>query len=109
MIRNTEDPKIKIPEELSDEDKKSGLKERIWNAKVDQYAGRIFQLEENKSALYALITDSITKVMKEKLCAKKGYSKAVEDTDLIWLLESMEDIMIRFEEIKPKILCMDDQ
>jgi len=47
--------------------------------------------------------------MKEKLRAKKGYSKAVEDTDLIWLLESMEDIMIMFEEIKPNIICMDDQ
>jgi len=47
--------------------------------------------------------------MKEKVRAKKGYSKAVEGTDLIWLLEVMEDIMNRSEEIKPKILCMDDQ
>ncbi len=109
VIRNIEDPNIKIPEELSDEDKKSGLKERIWNAKVDQYAGRILQLEENKNVLYALITDSIAKVMKEKLRAKKGYSNASESNDLIWLLEAMQDIMIRFEEIKPKILCMDDQ
>ena len=76
---------------------------------MDQYAGRILQLEENKNVLYALITDSIAKVMKEKLRAKKGYSNASESNDLIWLLEAMQDIMIRFEEIKPKILCMDDQ
>ncbi len=56
-----------------------------------------------------MITDPITKVMKEKVRAKKGYSKVAEGTDLIWLLEVMEDIMNRSEEIKSKILCMDGQ
>ncbi len=46
VIRNTQDPKIKIPDELSDEDK-----ERIWNAKVDQYAGRIFNSRKTRMRL----------------------------------------------------------
>jgi hypothetical protein len=46
---------------------------------------------------------------KSKLRSKKGFSKAEEDSDPIWLLTQLEDIMVRFEEVKPKLFAIDDQ
>ena len=38
-----------------------------------------------------------------------GYMKANKANDAIWLLETVEDIMINFEETKPKTTSLDDQ
>jgi hypothetical protein len=66
-------------------------------------------LEENKGALYAVVMDGVLKIIKSKLKSKTGYSAADEANDSLWLLGSLEDIMINFEEVKPKILAIDDQ
>jgi len=64
---------------------------------------------ENKGALYTVVMDSVSKIIKSKLKSKTGYSAADEEGDSLWLLGSLEDIMINFEEVKPKILAIDDQ
>ena len=59
--------------------------------------------------MYALILDAVSKIIKSKLSNKAGYTKANENNDALWLLETLEDIMVNFEEVKPKILAIDDQ
>ena len=45
VVKKAEDPNIPKPEDLN-ENEKSKIKIRIWNAKVDQYAAQIMQLNE---------------------------------------------------------------
>jgi hypothetical protein len=108
VVKKLKDPTIEEPEDLK-QDETSRLKIRVWNVKVDHYTGRIMALEENKMALYALITEALSKIMKGTLRGKKGYENASENANVIWLLESLDEIMVKFEEVKPKLLSIDDQ
>ena len=63
----------------------------------------------NVGALYALLMENVSKMVRAKIKSKKGYSAAETNTDAIWLLANLEDIMINFEDTKPKILAIDDQ
>jgi hypothetical protein len=57
-----------------------------------------------------LIIESLSPTVKSKLRSKKGFSKAKEqDNDPIWLLTQLEDIMVRFEKVNPKLLTVDNQ
>jgi hypothetical protein len=66
-------------------------------------------LKGNKEALYMLVIESLSPMTKSKLRGKQGFSKAEEDTDPMWLLDQLDDIMVHFEEVKPKLLAVDDQ
>ena len=50
----------------------------------------------------------MSKIIKSKLKRNTRYTKADEVNDTIWLLETLEDIMINFEDVKPKTLAIDD-
>jgi hypothetical protein len=109
VVKNTEDPSIEEPKDLPTEDEGKKWKVRLWEQAVDRYGSRMATLEGNKEALYALVTSSLSPIAKSKLRGKQGFKKAEEDTDPIWLLTQLEDIMVRFEEVKPKLLAVDDQ
>ena len=49
------------------------------------------------------------KIIKLKLKSKTEYTKADGVNDSIWLLETLEDIMIIFKDVKPKTLAIDEQ
>ena len=49
------------------------------------------------------------KIIKLKLKSKTEYTKADGVNDSIWLLETLKDIMINFEYVKPKTLAIYDQ
>ena len=49
------------------------------------------------------------KIIKLKLKIKTGYTKSDEVNDSVWLLETLENTMIYFEDVKPKTLAIDDQ
>ena len=48
-------------------------------------------------------------IIKLKLKRKTVYSKADEVNDSVWLLETLEDIMINFGDVEPNTLAIDDQ
>ena len=108
-IRNNETPTFKEPIDLNDEDKKSQWKVRLWNQTVDRYGRQLATLDDNMGALFSLLHDNLSKLMKSKVKAKKGYAKAEEDKDTLWLLKTLEDVSLNFEENKPKLLAVDDQ
>ena len=47
--------------------------------------------------------------VKLKLSSKTGYTKADDGNDLLWLLKTLEDIMVNSEGVKPKTLAIDHQ
>ena len=76
---------------------------------MDIYRDRRAALEENKGALYAVLMDVVLNIIKSKLKIKTGNTKADEVNDSVWLLETLEDIVINFEDAKPKKIWIDDQ
>ena len=109
VLEHSKKPEIPEPDDLTSEESKKEWKIRVWNQKVDRYALRIDTLEENMGAMFALIKDGTSKIMKAKLRSKSGYEKAVKEKDVLWLLEALEDIVLNFEDTKPKLLAIDDQ
>ena len=109
VISSGELPDMDMPVDITDEEEKSKLKQRMWILKVDAYVARDAALKGNVIALYALMTTNFSKMIKSKVQSKMGYTKANKANDAIWLLEIVEDIMINFEDTKPKTTSLDDQ
>ena len=53
--------------------------------------------------------DGVSNIIELKLKSKTGYSKADGVNDSVWLLETLEDSIIKFEDVKPKTLANDEQ
>ena len=104
-----EDPTIPEPKDMTKSEETVRWKVRLWRQEVEIYGDRRAALEVNKGGLYAVLMDGVLNIIKSKLKSKTGYSKADEVNDSVWLLETLEDIMINFEEVKPKPLAIDDQ
>ena len=50
-----------------------------------------------------VLMDGVLKIIKSKLKSKTGYLKADEANDYVWLLETLEDIMINFKELARQV------
>ena len=109
VLKNGEMPKIVPPADLSSDDAKSQLKKRQWERKADIYTDRLITLDDNKAAMFALVHENITKILKAKIKSKTGYTEAEVNNNVVWLMETLEDIMVNFEEIKPNVLALDNQ
>ena len=104
-----EDPKIPEPTYMTVAEEAVKWNVRLWNQEEKRYGDRRASLEENKGVLYAVVMDGVLKIIKSKLKSNTGYTKADEVNDFVWLLGTLEDIMINFEDVKPKTIAIDDQ
>jgi hypothetical protein len=109
LLKHMTEPIIPEPKDMTADEETVKWKKRLWDQEVDRYGTRCAALQENKGALYAVVMDGVSKIIKSKLRSKTGYSKADETNNVMWLLGNLEDIMVNFEEVKPKILAIDDQ
>ena len=66
-------------------------------------------LNENKGSLFSLMMNNISKIAKEKLRSNANFNTKEEQGDVIWLMNSLDDIIVKFEQIKPNTLSLDDQ
>ena len=80
-----------------------------WDMEVNKYFAREDALKENSSAFFSLITELVSKITKSKLKSKTGFTDSERNSNIVWLLETLEDIILNFEDITPKILALDDQ
>ena len=76
---------------------------------MDRYGDRRAPLGENKGVLYTVLIDGFSMIIKSDLKSMTGYAKADEMNDSVWLIGTLEEIMINFEDVKPKMLAIDDQ
>ena len=67
VVSSGELPDIDMPDDTTDEEEKSKLKQRMWILKVDAYAARDAALKGNVIALYALMTTNFSKMIKSKV------------------------------------------
>ena len=109
MITNSEEPVIEEPEELSDSDSQSKLRTALWNIQVEKYAMKVDLLKENKGSLFSLMVNNVSKITKGKLKSKTEFKTKEDQGDVIWLMESLDDIIVKFEKVKPNTLSLDDQ
>ena len=104
-----EEPQFEIPKDLSEDGKKSSFKLAMWNKDVDKYSERLDIFQDNKAAIFALIVGAVSKMTRSKLRSKESFSRKKSDEDVIWLLESLDDIMVNFDKVKSSELAIDDQ
>ena len=104
-----EDPKIPETIDMTVGKKAVKWKVRLWSQEVDRYGDRHAALEGNKGGLYVVLMEGVSKIIKLNLKINTRYTKAGEVNDSIWLLEFLEDILINFEDVKPKTLVIDEQ
>ena len=71
IVKNRRDFPVPEPESQIEEEKKVDWKQRLWIQRVDQYSIRMENIEMNKTALYALIMNNVSKIVKSKLKSKK--------------------------------------
>ena len=76
LVKDGKEPDIGEPDDITMDDSKSFLKMRRWQFLVDRYSLRLVALEENKTSLFALVMDAVSKITKAKLKSKIGFSDA---------------------------------
>ena len=109
LIMKVENPNVAIPSELSVEDSKSALNMALWQLEVNKYSKRVGTLEENKSATFALIVNKISEITKYKLKSNAECLEKELESDVIWLIESLDGIMVNFEDAKPNEIATEEQ
>ena len=97
LMENMKEPELELPDELSESEKKSMLKVRLWELKVVKYSNRENLLREGKKSLFALVMDGVSKIIRSKLLGMSEFKRKSEAAgNVVWLLESLEDIMMKF-------------
>ena len=96
LIENMKEPELELPDELSESEKKSMLKVRLWELKVVKYSNREDLLREGKKSLFALVMDGVSKIIRSKLLDRSDFMESEVAGDVAWLLESLDDIMLNF-------------
>ena len=51
-------------------------------------------LNENKGSLFSLMMNNISKIAKEKLRSNANFNTKEEQGDVIWLMNSLDDIIV---------------
>ena len=109
LLKHMEDPKTPEPTNMTLAEEAVKWKVRLWSQEVDRYRERHAALEEKKGALYAVLMDRVSKIIKQKMKIKTGYTQEDEVNDYVWLIETLEYIMIKYEDVKPKTQAINDQ
>jgi hypothetical protein len=111
VVKYGEKPDIDTdkPVNLTEEESKDEVEKTLWLEDVKDFAKRRKTLKVNLTSLYALVKENLSKMTKSKIQSKAGYTKAEKEKDTVWLFAVLEDIMINFEDTKPKIYSLDDQ
>ncbi|CAJ1945786.1 unnamed protein product [Cylindrotheca closterium] len=107
-MENEEEPEITAPEKITeDEAKKMFLKDWYQRA-LDKYYGRMDHLENNISVLFNQVMQHMTSILRNKVKASKGHGEASSQSDLLWLLNTIGNIMSGYYVgVTPKDMALD--
>ena len=81
LLNHVEDPTIPEPTEMTVAKEAVNCKVRLCIQEVDRYGDRRASLEGERGAMYALLMDGVSNIVKSKLKSKTKYSKADEVKD----------------------------
>ena len=102
-------PNIPEPKDLDKKDENIKWKVRVWEKRVDNYAERLDIFEENAKALYSLILTNVSTATRAKIVSTKGFGKADDKKDAMWLLGTIEDIMLLIVKRQLPLITVSEQ
>ena len=108
VVKEGNKPNIDQPEDI-EQSKKAAWEIRLWNQEVDEYGIRVKSLRENMKALFSMILANVLKIARSKIISSNGFSKANNSKDALWLLCTLDDVMLDFQKIKYPVFAVDDQ
>ena len=94
VVKHTDKPMIDEPKDLTEAEEKIKWKQRLWNQEVDRYGSRMNVLEDNMGAMFSTIEMHLSKIMKAKVKAKEGYTLSHNTKNVVWLLKTLDDIIL---------------
>ena len=107
LIEEREDGGVQLPADVKVE--ASEAEKVIWLEQVKLSVGSIKNYKDKKQAFYSLLHSHLSKATRTKVEGSDGFDAADEEKDPVWLLITLDDIMLGYEKITPTILSMDDQ
>ena len=107
ILRNLKDENIPEPEDISDEDAKSKLKQRVWEKSVDKYVDRVGKLTQNVATMYSVAWGQCSKQMQSRVQASKEFKKNHEISNCLWLLKEIKGITFQFEVSRNIFVAID--
>ena len=102
-------PNIPEPKDLDKKDKNIKWKVRVWEKRVDNYTERLDIFEENAKALYSLILTNVSTATRAKIVSTKGFGKADNEKNPMWLLGTIEDIKLQIVKRQLPLLTISEQ
>ncbi len=100
IVENLEDPQIKAPEKLTDEQKQDDFETYKWKKLMDKYIDKLDILETGKHKLYSLIWGQCTGQMQTELMACDDYKEFKDNGDPIALIKAIKGITYNFRDQK---------
>ena len=77
-LTNNDLPTFTEPQDLTKSEEKLKWKVRLWNQKVDRYGQQVATHSDNMGALYSILSDNVSKIMRAKVKSKQGYVSTEE-------------------------------
>jgi len=97
VVRDEVDPIVdfetnNLPKDLTEEEKKSGVKVEIQQQRIKLYMTRELELENNKRKIYGLVKGQILHSLKALLKQETDYDAKDRVQDVLWLLKSLKSL-----------------
>src|SRR5210317_1239711 len=105
MIESRAETSTVVPADLDGTPTES--EKAMWLEEVKLAAASSRNHKDNKKAFYTLLFSYLSKATRTKVEGTEGYDMATKSP--VWLLATLDDIMMGFEKVSPTILAMDDQ
>ena len=109
ILRNLKDEDIPEPKDISEEDAKSKLKQRVWEKRVDKYVDHVGKLTQNVATMYSAAWGQCSKQMQSRVQALKEFKRNHETSNCLWLLKEIKGITFQFEMSKNIFVAIDIQ
>ena len=105
MIERRAETNTVVPADLDGSPTES--EKAMWLEEVKLAAASSRNHKDNKKAFYTLLSSYLSKATRTKVEGSDGFDIMTKSP--VWLLSTLDDIMMGFEKISPSILAMDDQ
>ena len=80
----------------------------IWKEEVKTYVSRNRALQDNMTAIHAVVWGQCSEAMKAKVKAHKDYNNKARENDCHWLLKQIKAVTLQFDETRNGFLSLLD-
>jgi Zinc knuckle. len=106
VLETLEDVVVPIPADLTDEEKSNDTRVAIWKEKVKRHVAKEEAVEAAKRKLYSTLWKLLSDTMKSKVSGTKGFSQRSKSLDIMWLLQTIRELVTSFDSAMPETLSI---